>query len=52
MFKHILLPLDGSQLAESAVPVVAYLAEKLKAQVTLFHVIEKKAPRRFMVSGI
>ncbi len=44
MFKHILLPLDGSQLAESALPVVAYLAEKLKAQVTLLHVIEKNAP--------
>jgi len=44
MFKHILLPLDGSALAETAVPVVAYLAEKLKAQVTLLHVIEKNAP--------
>lgn len=44
MFKHILLPLDGSQLAESALPVVAYLADKLKAQVTLLHVIEKNAP--------
>jgi nucleotide-binding universal stress UspA family protein len=44
MFKHILLPLDGSQLAETAVPVVVYLAEKLKAQVTLLHVIEKNAP--------
>ena len=44
MFKHILLPLDGSQLAETALPVVAYLAEKLKAQVTLLHVIEKNAP--------
>jgi nucleotide-binding universal stress UspA family protein len=44
MFKHILLPLDGSQLAETAIPVVAYLADKLKAQVTLLHVIEKNAP--------
>lgn len=44
MFKHILLPLDGSQLAESALPVVAYLANKLKAQVTLLHIIEKNAP--------
>jgi len=44
MFKHILLPLDGSQLAESALPVVAYLADKLKAQVTLLHIIEKNAP--------
>lgn len=44
MFMHILLPLDGSQLAESALPVVAYLADKLKAQVTLLHIIEKNAP--------
>jgi nucleotide-binding universal stress UspA family protein len=44
VFKHILLPLDGSQLAESALPVVAYLAEKLKSQVTLLHVIEKNPP--------
>jgi len=44
MFKHILLPLDGSQLAEAALPVVADLAEKLKAQVTLLHVIERNAP--------
>jgi nucleotide-binding universal stress UspA family protein len=44
MFKHILLPLDGSQLAETAVPVVVYLAKKLRAQVTLLHVIEKNAP--------
>jgi nucleotide-binding universal stress UspA family protein len=46
MFKHILLPLDGSQLAESAIPVVAYLAEALQAQVTLLHVIEKNAPEK------
>ena len=44
MFKHILLPLDGSQLAEAALPVVVYLADKLKAQVTLLHIIEKNAP--------
>lgn len=46
MFKHILLPLDGSQLAESALPVAAYLADALKAQVTLLHVIEKNAPEK------
>jgi nucleotide-binding universal stress UspA family protein len=46
MFKHILLPLDGSQLAESAIPVAAYLAEAVKAQVTLLHVIEKNAPEK------
>ncbi|MFH1153148.1 MAG: universal stress protein [Pseudomonadota bacterium] len=45
MFKHILVPLDGSGLAESALPAAAFLAEKLSARVTLIHVIEKNAPR-------
>jgi nucleotide-binding universal stress UspA family protein len=44
MFKHILVPLDGSSLAESALTVAAFLAEKTGAKVTLLHVIEKDAP--------
>lgn len=44
MFRHILVPLDGSRLAEAALPVAAYLAEILAAQVTLVHVIEPSAP--------
>lgn len=44
MFKHILAPLDGSQLAEAALPAVVYLAQTLGASVTLFHGIEYKAP--------
>lgn len=44
MFKHLLVPLDGSRLAESALPVAAYLAEHLQADVILLHVIEKNAP--------
>lgn len=44
MFKHILVPLDGSRMAESAVPAAAYLAERLHARVTLMHVVEKNAP--------
>lgn len=44
MFKHILVPLDGSKLAESALPIAAYLAKTLKAPVTLLHVIEQDAP--------
>jgi len=44
MFKNILVPLDGSQLAEAALPAAASLAEKLGAPVTLLHVIEKNAP--------
>jgi nucleotide-binding universal stress UspA family protein len=44
MFKHILVPLDGSRMAESAVPAAAFLAGMLHARVTLIHVIEKNAP--------
>lgn len=44
MFKHLLVPLDGSPLAESSLPVVAALAETLRCRVTLLHVIERKPP--------
>jgi len=44
MFKHILVPLDGSKLAEAALPAAASLAKVLKAPVTLLHVIEQDAP--------
>lgn len=46
MFKHILVPLDGSHLAEAVLPAVTYLAENMKAKVTLLHVIEKDAPQQ------
>ena len=45
MFKHLLVPLDGSPLAEAALPAAAYLAQKLGASVTLLHVIEQDAPQ-------
>ncbi len=44
MFKHLLVPLDGSSLAESVLPAAGYLAEKFGAWVTLVHVIEQNAP--------
>lgn len=44
MFKHILVPMDGSKLAEAALPAARHMALKLDAQVTLFHVVEKDAP--------
>jgi nucleotide-binding universal stress UspA family protein len=44
MFKHILVPLDGSSLAEAALPVAAYLAKNFKVPVTLMHIIEQDAP--------
>ena len=44
MFKHLLVPLDGSTLAESALPLAAAIARRTHASVTLVHVIEKNAP--------
>ena len=46
MFKELLVPLDGSPMAESALPAAAYLAEKLGARVTLMHCIERDAPEK------
>lgn len=43
MFKHILIPLDGSHLAEAALKPAAELSQKLGASVTLIHIIEKNA---------
>lgn len=45
MFEQLLVPLDGSNMAESVLPAVSTLARKLNIVVTLLHVIEKDAPR-------
>ncbi|HEY3341490.1 MAG TPA: universal stress protein [Anaerolineae bacterium] len=45
MFKHLLVPLDGSSLAEVALPYAAFIAGKLNATVTLIHVIEHNPPQ-------
>ncbi len=44
MIKYILVPLDGSRLAEAVLPVAEYLALKLSASIILVHVIEQNAP--------
>ena len=44
MFKHLLVPLDGSKMAETTLPVAALLSQKLGAVVTLIHIIEQDAP--------
>jgi nucleotide-binding universal stress UspA family protein len=44
MFKHLLVPLDGSHLAEAVLPAAASLAGRLGARVTLLHVLEHGAP--------
>jgi nucleotide-binding universal stress UspA family protein len=38
MFKKILVPLDGSEIAAKVLPKVTELAKTFKAKVTLFHV--------------
>ncbi len=41
---RLLVPLDGSSMAESVLPIVESLATHCAAEVILLHVIEKKAP--------
>jgi nucleotide-binding universal stress UspA family protein len=43
-FTRILVPLDGSRLAEAVLPAVASVATKLAARVLLLHVLEREAP--------
>ena len=35
IFRHLIVPLDGSSLAEAALPVAAHLAQVLEARVIL-----------------
>lgn len=44
MFKHLLIPLDGSRLAEAALPAALYFAKAFGSRVTLLHAIESGAP--------
>jgi nucleotide-binding universal stress UspA family protein len=44
MFRHLLVPLDGSKLAEVVLPAVADLARRAGARVTLLHVLEEHPP--------
>ncbi len=44
MFRHLLVPLDGSHLAEAVLPVAAAVSRALGARVTLQHVVEPAAP--------
>jgi nucleotide-binding universal stress UspA family protein len=43
MFKKILVPLDGSELAASILPQVGELAQKFQAELTLIHVGREEA---------
>jgi nucleotide-binding universal stress UspA family protein len=44
VFRHLLVPLDGSSLAEAVLPVTAWLAHGPNAKVTLLHIMERDAP--------
>jgi len=41
---HIVVPLDGSRLAEGILPVVVELAARCAARVTLLHIVEGNPP--------
>ena len=45
MFKRLLIPLDGSRMAETVLPVAAWLTERFAPEVVLIHVIEPHAPK-------
>ncbi len=40
MFKHILVPLDGSHLAEAALPATMELAAKFNSEITLLRITQ------------
>jgi len=42
--QKLLVPLDGSPMAESVLPIAAQLAGRISASVTLIHVVEKDPP--------
>lgn len=44
MIRKILVPLDGSNLAESALPPAAFIAAVFQAEVILIHVVENRPP--------
>jgi nucleotide-binding universal stress UspA family protein len=46
MYKHILVPTDGSALSLKAARAAAKLAAKLKAKITALYVIEPYTPRQ------
>jgi nucleotide-binding universal stress UspA family protein len=43
-FSHVLVPLDGSRLAEAVLPAAWELARRFGAKLTLLHVMEQGAP--------
>ena len=46
IFSRILVPLDGSRLAEAVLPAACSFAQNLDAQLLLVHVLERDPPAR------
>jgi nucleotide-binding universal stress UspA family protein len=44
MLRSLLVPLDGTQAAETVLPTVSLLAQRAGARVTLLHLVERRAP--------
>lgn len=44
--RRLLVPLDGSGLAEAAVGLAAFLARRLGAELVLLHIVERRPPER------
>lgn len=44
MIKHILVPLDGSELAEASLPAAVYITKHFNNKVSLIHVVEENPP--------
>ncbi len=51
MFRHLLVPLDGSSFAEAVMPAVRHFAE-LGVEITFLHMLERKPPRKSTASRI
>ena len=52
MYKHILVPTDGSTLSQKAIKTATELARGMKAKVTALHVIAPYTPPIMMESAI
>jgi nucleotide-binding universal stress UspA family protein len=46
VIQRLLVPLDGSGLAEAAVGLAAFLARRLGAELVLLHIVERRPPER------
>lgn len=44
VFTRLLVPLDGSRLAEAVLPAAVYFAERFRATLILLHIVEAAAP--------